>query len=96
MRINLVLAVVAIVSLPAAWAQPTTAPAHDAPGRATQQPYAPVAPIHLPAPRDGNPPLLTVPTAPAVNPPRRDEELPLLREQRQRPLAPVPAPHHVP
>lgn len=94
MRINLVLAVVAIVSLPAALAQPSTAPAPDAPGRATPQPYAPVAPIHLPAPRDGNPPLLTVPAAPAVNPPRRDEELPLLREQRQRPIAPVPAPQY--
>ncbi|WP_397379104.1 hypothetical protein [Pseudomonas sp.] len=94
MRINLVLAVVAIVSLPAAWAQPSTTPAADAPGRATPQPYAPVAPIHLPAPRDGNPPLLTVPAAPAVNPPRRDQELPLLREQRQRPIAPVPAPQY--
>ena len=92
MRINLVLAVVAIVSLPAAWAQPSTAPAPDAPGRATPQPYAPVAPTHLPAPRDGNSPLLTVPAAPAVNPLRRDEELPLLREQRQRPIAPMPAP----
>lgn len=92
MRINLVLAVVAFVSLPAAWAQPSTVPAPDAPGRATPQPYAPVAPIHLPAPRDGNPPLLRVPAAPVVNPLRRDEELPLLREQRLRPIAPMPAP----
>ena len=91
MRRFIGLAVTALACVPMVWAQtPATSSLPGAPGRATPQPYAPVAPIHLP-PSEQNPPLLKVPQAPALNVPRGDQDLPLLREQRQRALAPVPA-----
>ena len=68
---------------------PATAPAPGSPGTATPQPYPPTAPQHLPAPSRNNPPLLR--QAPQErNPLRRDQDLPLLREQRERNAQPVP------
>ncbi|VXB98247.1 conserved exported hypothetical protein [Pseudomonas sp. 8BK] len=69
---------------------PATGPATGAPGTATPQPYAPVAPQHLPAPTRNNPPLLKQAPLPEPSQPRRDQELPLLKEQRERNTRPLP------
>ncbi|MFZ3153776.1 hypothetical protein [Pseudomonas sp.] len=63
---------------------PATAPVAGAPGTATPQPYAPVAPQHLPASTRNKPPLLRQAPQPQSNQPRRDQELPLLQQQRER------------
>lgn len=69
---------------------PSTAPAAGAPGTATPQPYAPAAPQHLPAPTHNNPPLLKQAPLPESSQSRRDQELPLLKEQRERNTQPLP------
>lgn len=63
---------------------PATGPAAGAPGTATPQPYAPAAPQHLPAPTRNNPPLLKQAPLPESGQPSRDQELRLLKEQRER------------
>ena len=89
MRLHALLFVLTTLSSPLLLAQqppkmPSTAPAAGAPGTATPQPYAPAAPQHLPAPSRDNPPLLKQAPLPESSQPRRDQELPLLREQRER------------
>ena len=69
---------------------PATAPAAGAPGTATPQPYAPVPAQHLPNSSSQNPPLLKPLPKPEAREPRRDEDLQLLREQRERNAQPVP------
>ena len=68
---------------------PATAPAAGAPGTATPQPYAPAAPQHLPASARNNPPLLKQAPLPESSQPRRDQELPLIKEQRERNTQPL-------
>ncbi|CAN7158086.1 hypothetical protein LJR071_000148 [Pseudomonas sp. LjRoot71] len=68
---------------------PATAPATGAPGTATPQPYAPVPAQHLPNSSSQNPPLLNPLPKPEAREPRRDEDLRLLQEQRERNAQPV-------
>lgn len=68
---------------------PAAAAPAGAPGTATPQPYAPLPGPQLPDTGSQNPPLLTpLPTPEALHP-RRDEDLPLLQQQRERNARPV-------
>ncbi|WP_339524447.1 hypothetical protein [Pseudomonas sp. EA_35y_Pfl2_R111] len=95
MRLNHLLLVLTTLASTALLAQqppkmPSTAPAPGAPGTATPQPYPSAAPQHIPAPTRNNPPLLKQPSPPQSNQPRSDQDLPLLREQRERNAQPLP------
>lgn len=64
-------------------------PATGAPGTATPQPYAPVAPQHLPSAPAYSSPLLKQAPLPERLQPRTDQDVPLLREQRERNAQPL-------
>lgn len=97
MRLNHLLLVLTTLASTSLLAQqppkmPATSPAPGAPGTATPQPYPSTAPQHLPVPSRNNPPLLKQPSQPQSSQPRRDQELPLLKEQRERNTQPLPKP----
>lgn len=71
---------------------PAITPAAGAPGTATPQPYSPAVPQHLPGPTHNNPPLLKQAPLPEASQPRRDQDVPLLQEQRERNVQPVQKP----
>ncbi|MBP8203728.1 MAG: hypothetical protein KAX70_07365 [Pseudomonas sp.] len=68
---------------------PNTAPDTGAPGTSTPQPYKPLAPQPLPRTPANSVPLLKPATLPERSHNRRDQDLPLLREQRERNAQPL-------
>lgn len=94
MRLTTLLLVLSAVFSTALLAQqppkmPAATPTPGAPGTATPQPYAPVAPQHLPSTTISNPPLLKQAPLPQSSQPRSDQDVRLLQEQRERNAQPL-------
>jgi hypothetical protein len=89
MRLNTLLLVLSTLASTSLLAQqqpkmPAAAPTPSGPGTATPQPYPATTPQHLPASKANNPPLLKPATPAQPSQQRRDKDLPLLQEQRER------------
>jgi hypothetical protein len=89
--ISLLLVLTALTSTALFAQQPIKmpAPASGGPGTATPQPYSPVTPQNLPHRTFDNAPLYKQAPLPESRQPRRDEDVQLLQEQRERNAQPI-------